>query len=299
MDPFSAIPVYYDERMVANAQSFSPSAAKPRQVVASWKTLGLPLCFPAFEPVSRAQIALAHAPDFVNGVLDCRIPNGFDNRVPEVARALPWTSGAMLAAARAALANGRVAVAPVSGFHHASFEQARGYCTFNGLMIAARVLLSEGCVRRVGILDCDMHYGDGTAQIIRFLGLESSIRHYTAGAEYEYPEHAAPFLRALPGIVQSFRDCDLVLYQAGADPHLDDPLGGWLSNAQLMHRDFLVFEHCRAMGLPVAWNLAGGYQTPLRRVLDIHDATLQVCVATYLPNTCEPEAPQAAPVGPS
>ncbi len=278
----AAIPVFYDERMVANAQSYSPSAGKPREVVDSWRRMRAPLEFKPFEAASREQLALAHSRPFVNGVLEGRIANGFGNLLPEVAQALPWTSGAMLAAAREALSNQQVAVAPVSGFHHAKFDEAAGYCTFNGLIVAARALLTEGRVKRVGILDCDMHYGDGTAQIIRFLGLGNDIKQFSAGADFERPEQAAPFLAELPEIVRSFRDCELLLYQAGADPHIKDPLGGWLTNAQLAHRDFLVFDTCRKLGLPVAWNLAGGYQIPLRRVLDIHDATMQVCVATYL-----------------
>lgn len=280
--PLHTIPVYYDDRMVADAQSYSPSAGKPRAVVESWKALGDRLVLKPFDPASREQLALAHSREFVDGVLHGRIANGFDNRLPSVAHALPWTSGAMLAAAREALANGLVAVAPVSGFHHARYEQAAGYCTFNGLIVAARGLLTEGRASRVGILDCDMHYGDGTAQIIRLLGLEASIQHFTAGEDFDRPDQAALFLRELPDIVRDFQGCDVVLYQAGADPHIDDPLGGWLTNAQLAHRDFLVFDACKKLRLPVAWNLAGGYQSPLRRVLDIHDATMQMCLSTYL-----------------
>jgi len=274
--------VFYDARMVADARSYSPSAGKPRDVVESWKTMSTSLAFKPFDPATREQLALAHSRPFVDGVLEGRIPNGFGNRLMPVAHALPWTSGAMLAAAREALSNRKVAVAPVSGFHHARHEQASGYCTFNGLIVAARVLLTEGRASRVGILDCDMHYGDGTDQIIRFLGLESSIKHFTAGEEFDRPEQAKQFLNELPDVVRDFQACDVVLYQAGADPHINDPLGGWLTDAQLTHRDFLVFENCRKLGLPVAWNLAGGYQTPLRRVLDIHDATMQMCVSTYI-----------------
>jgi acetoin utilization deacetylase AcuC-like enzyme len=62
-------------------------------------------------------------------------------------------------------------------------------------------------------------------------------------------------------------------YQAGADPHVDDPLGGFLDTQQLYDRDQRVFRAARAHRLPMVWNLAGGYQEPLRRVLDIHDNT--------------------------
>ena len=77
------------------------------------------------------------------------------------------------------------------------------------------------------------------------------------------------------------RGCDVVLYQAGADPHIDDPLGGWLTIEQLRERDRLVFENAERFGLPIAWNLAGGYQSPLRKVLDIHDNTMLECVSVF------------------
>jgi acetoin utilization deacetylase AcuC-like enzyme len=80
-------------------------------------------------------------------------------------------------------------------------------------------------------------------------------------------------------------DCDVVLYQAGADPHLDDPLGGWLTTEQLRRRDAGVFASFREIGVPVAWNLAGGYQKAadgsIPRVLEIHDNTAIECVRTF------------------
>jgi acetoin utilization deacetylase AcuC-like enzyme len=282
VSPLAAIPVFYDARMVADAQSYSPSAGKPREVVESWKALRLPLAFESFSPLPRGALATAHTRSFVDGVLEGRTKNGFGNCLMAVANTLPWTSGAMLAAACEALANRQVAVAPVSGFHHARHDHAAGYCTFNGLIVAARVLLAERRVTRVGILDCDMHYGDGTEQIIRHLGLSASIKHVTVGRDFVRPAQAEQFLRELPEMVADFQGCDVILYQAGADPHVDDPLGGWLTNTQLAQRDRTVFEHCKWQGIPVAWNLAGGYQTPLRRVLDIHDATLQACIEIYL-----------------
>jgi acetoin utilization deacetylase AcuC-like enzyme len=61
-----------------------------------------------------------------------------------------------------------------------------------------------------------------------------------------------------------------VLYQAGADPHVDDPLGGFLTTAQLAERDRQVFAGLQAQGIPTAWDLAGGYQQPLSKVIEIH-----------------------------
>lgn len=277
----TAIPVFFDVRMVADAQSYSPSAGKPQAVVESWKSLGFPLAFPKFEPATFEHLCQAHAASHVRGVLSGRIPNGFDNTLPDVARALPWTSGSMLAAVREAVRNGKVAVAPVSGFHHAKYAECGGFCTFNGLIVAARAVQQEGLANNVGILDFDMHYGNGTDDILRRLQPDG-IAHYTAGRTYMFEHQAAEFIAGIRACVECFSDCDVLLYQAGADPHIDDPLGGWLTNAQLAERDRLVFQTCADIGLPVAWNLAGGYQTPLRKVLDIHDATMRECAAVFL-----------------
>jgi acetoin utilization deacetylase AcuC-like enzyme len=277
-----AIPVFYSERMVADIESFSPSAGKPRNVVLSWQALGVSLRIISPQAVSVDQFCLAHDRDYVEGILACHTSNGFSNKSLAVADALPWTSGAMLSAAREAMVNGRVAVAPCSGFHHASHDRCHGFCTFNGLMVTAAALLHEGHVARVGILDCDTHYGDGTEDIRRTLHLEAHVPHYTIGATWHRPDQAQQFLRTLPSIVESFSGCDVLLYQAGADPHVDDPLGGWLTTAQLAERDRIVFETAHRIRLPIAWNLAGGYQTPLRRVLDIHDNTLRACALVFV-----------------
>lgn len=265
--------VYYSEAMLAPEQAISPSAHKPRHVVASWLALQPSLQILAPSPVTRIEIERAHSRAFVSGVMSGDIANGFGNFDPAVAESLPFTSGAMLGAARAAIANGRVAIAPCSGFHHAKYDRGGGFCTFNGLMIAALALLAEGA-GRIGILDADMHYGDGTDDILAELG-EMRIEHVTLGADFRRPKHAPAFFAALPRIMQRFAGCDVLLYQAGADPHIDDPLGGWLTTDELFRRDLEVFTACREMQLPVAWNLAGGYQSPLRKVLDIHDNTLR------------------------
>jgi acetoin utilization deacetylase AcuC-like enzyme len=153
-------------------------------------------------------------------------------------------------------------------------------------MVAATALLAVERVRAVGILDCDMHYGDGTDDILRRLDLRARVRHFTAGAEYHRPEQAEQFLALLPSLVHSMRDCGVILYQAGADPHVNDPLGGWLDDAQLRRRDSMVFTAARDLGVPIAWNLAGGYQRDadggIAPVLAIHAATAREAVAVFL-----------------
>lgn len=233
-------------------------------------------------------LCLAHDPVYVRGVLDGKLPNGFDNTSPEVARSLPYTTGAMIGAARAALEGG-CACAPVSGFHHAQYGSAGGYCTFNGLVITGAKLLAEEAVQRVLILDCDMHYGDGTDGILERLGLARSITNATFGRWFHQPRHASAYLQRLREIVAGFDAFDLILYQAGADVHLDDPLGRVLTTEQMIERDHIVFDAAHATGAPIAWNLAGGYQTPLSKVVNLHVNTLRECVRSFRP-TAAPDA---------
>ena len=273
------IDVYYSPRQVSCPESTSPSPRKPALVVADWIEQGLPIRIVEPLPASREQIALAHAPAYVDGILNCELMNGFRGRQKEVADSLPWTCGSLLSAARGALGNGLVACSPSSGFHHAGYESGYGYCTFNGLMVAALSLRAEGKVQRVGILDCDQHYGDGTAEIMAALNIDW-IQHVSQ--EHWNPDEAGPFMAGLPEVVRSFAGCDLLIYQAGADPHINDPLGGFLTTKELVERDRIVFSLAKTIGVPVVWNLAGGYQEPLSRVLDIHRNTLFACAAEYV-----------------
>ena len=287
---FNQIPVFYHPSQVADPESFSKSPLKPRDVVAEWQDKGFPIRIVTPTPVTREQLALAHDRDHVDAILDLRKRDGFGARKADVAASFPWTSGSFLSASREALANGQVAVSPTSGFHHASYDHCHGFCTFNGLMVATVVLLGEGLVKKVGILDCDEHYGDGTVDIIKRLGLQSSVRHVTAGSGYVSEAHA--FLSALPGLVEAFADCDLLMYQAGADPHVNDPYGGYLTDLQLLERDRIVFRTTARLGIPLVWNLAGGYQDPLAKVIAIHANTMHACVEAYFDQSEDAAAEQ-------
>jgi acetoin utilization deacetylase AcuC-like enzyme len=219
----------------------------------------------------------------VRAVLAGQIPNGFGNKDPAVNATLPWTSGSIISAAEWAITHGEPALSPTSGFHHAGWDYGAAYCTFNGLMVAALALHSRQLVRRVAILDLDQHFGDGTRDIIGRLGI-SWIRHYTYGLAPATRENAGPWLNALPQLVrETVQSCDLVLYQAGVDPHIDDPLGGGLTAEQLARRDHIVFQGCRETGAPFVVNLAGGYQKPVDRVVELHVSMLRALSAVYSP----------------
>lgn len=278
------IPVFYRSEVVPDSRFFSPSTYKPDEVTRDWISHGLAINVMSFDPVSREDLYRAHAQTYVDGVLDCQLANGFGGMQSDVALSLPFTSGAMLAAAREALASGKVACAPVAGFHHAHYSSPGGFCTFNGLMVTALTLLASGEAKRIGILDLDQHYGDGTDDILAAVG-PVNVVHTTAGARKRTAKDAEPFLSRLPDTVEAFADCDVLLYQAGADPHIKDPLGGWMTTEQMMHRDKIVFEGAKRMGLPIAWDLAGGYQHDdqggIGPVLEIHRNTMIECATVF------------------
>ena len=273
----SALRVVYAPEMVAPAQGYSPSAEKPHAVMQAWRELWPEIRIRPPMAATRAELCLAHEEEYVTDVLEGRIPNGFGTISRAVNDSLPYTSGALLTAAHWALQEGGAVAAPVSGFHHAGWDSGEGFCTFNGLMVTALALQAERPGLRVGILDYDFHYGNGTDDILDVLGCRDIV-HVTAGEHWKRPEQAVGFLDNIQHDLGKMAECDLVLYQAGADPHVDDPLGGFLTTAQLLLRDRQVFEGLRQRGMPVVWDLAGGYQTPLSRVIEIHVNTMRAAV---------------------
>jgi acetoin utilization deacetylase AcuC-like enzyme len=271
--------VFFDERQnIIGNESFSPSAGKPAQVVKSWRRLGILFKECSFTPLSAAEIALAHNRGYVDGVLSGNRSNGFGNRNPSVAAALPWVCGSMVAAALHSLKTSETTFSPTSGAHHACYSHGGGYCTFNFLVIAAIKALEAGA-DKVGIIDLDMHYGNGTDDIIRTLGL-SHIRHYTFGGDcIDAGASAEAWLERLPEIVSGFEEVDLLIYNAGVDSHINDPLGGILTTGQMARRDRIVFEGAAKLGVPVSVSLAGGYQKgpdgSIDAVLRLHDTTFR------------------------
>ena len=272
--------------MVADGQSFSPSAGKPALAVESWQFLGLPLQFRAPQPLSAEQFGVAHDPEFVADVLSCRRNNGFGNKSPAVAAALP------LDQRRHALGGAR-----------GPEERDRRDCPLLRLpscrlRLRRRLLHLQradghgraSCwpkARRTRSASSTSTSTGATARRTSSIACTSTTRSCITAraANTAGRREAEAFLAAIAKILERFAGCDLVLYQAGADPHIDDPLGGWLTTEQLYRRDRAVFEGLQRLGIPVAWNLAGGYQRDedggIRPVLDIHDNTLVAFVEAH------------------
>lgn len=205
------------------------------------------------------------------------------------------SSGATIEACRAALNDG-VAVNLAGGTHHACRDHGEGFCVFNDSAVAARAMLAEGRVRRVAVVDCDVHQGNGTADIC---GGDADIFTFSIHGAKNYPFRKIPghldieledgtgdelYLESLhDGLDLTFDRGrpDLVIYLAGADPFHDDRLGRLaLTKTGLAARDRLVFERCRAAGVSVAVAMAGGYARDINDTVDIHFQTVRTAIET-------------------
>lgn len=283
------IPVFFRDQMVAQSGGYSPSAEKPLKVVHDWRQQNLPIEIHKPMAMTPDLLCTVHRREYVEGVLALQVNNGHGNRSAAVAQSCLFTCGAMLDATRKAIQNETVACAPVSGFHHAHYDDGGGFCTFNGLMAAARYVLRHELATQVGILDMDAHYPDGCYDILQnacMRGMSDNI-HIKSLSEYM----AETVQRCFRDVRNFIRDMSrfpnpVLLYQAGADAHIDDPLGaGFLTTAQMQRRDEIVFKTAERYGVPVAWNLAGGYQRDkdggISQVVELHRQTMQVCCDVY------------------
>jgi acetoin utilization deacetylase AcuC-like enzyme len=270
--------------MLADAgESVSPSTRKPGLVAEALRASDWRIRFLPPEEMALDALYRVHDPAFVDSILSLSRPNGFGNTSETVARSLRHTCGAFHTGAKLALSAG-ISASLTSGFHHASTARARGFCTFNGLMASAALLLDGGSARRVAILDCDFHYGDGTTAIIDTMRLQDEVLNVSLGANFGRASSSTGYLDAVRRAcveIESFAP-DIVFYQAGVDSHIDDPLGGLLTSDELRTRDEIVFGWVRRIGMPLTWNLAGGYQVEpdgsIPKVVNLHMNTFEVAL---------------------
>lgn len=266
--------VYRDEQTAQGNTSFSPSAGKPALFTDLMKSDPDVEIFSLWEPLTREDLYQVHDREHVDAILECRKPNGFGNTLKAVADSLLFTSGSFYQAAIIALREG-VAISPTSGFHHACYAHSGGFCTFNGLMAAAVLLHRAELVRRIGIIDFDAHWGNGTVDIIQRLGI-GYIDHMSF-TEYYARDYDLWLAGLNDSLDTKFGSPSIIFYQAGADPHVDDPLGGSLTTEQMRLRDRIIFEFAHTNSIPIVWNLAGGYQSPIKKVLNLHLNTFMEC----------------------
>ena len=239
-------------------------------------------------------LALVHTQTYLDGVATGTLPREIQRRI-----GFPWSEemverarrsvGGTIAAARAALEDG-VAANLAGGTHHSFSDRGEGYCVFNDVAVAARVLMRDGAIERAIVVDLDVHQGNGTAAIFQD---EPAVFTFSMHGANNFPfrkevsdldvalpdgvgddEYLALLAQHLPAVLEAHGP-GLVFYVAGADPYEGDRLGRLkLTMDGLRARDALVFDTCRAAGLPVALSMAGGYAADVAATVAIHAGTI-------------------------
>jgi acetoin utilization deacetylase AcuC-like enzyme len=270
------------------------------------------------EPATDGELALAHEPAWISAVAE-----GTTSAAEQREIGFPWSEamvrrarrsvGATIQAARAALLAGDgVAVNLAGGTHHAYAHKGSGYCVFNDVAVAARLMQAEhhrhqrqrgagsAAGLRVLVIDLDVHQGNGTAAIFRddpsvfTLSLHGArnfpFRKEASDLDVELPDGCTdePYLQALDEALAAAFAClaahppGLAFYLAGADPHEADRLGRLkLSSEGLAERDRRVFVALGAHHIPVAVSMAGGYGRDIRTTVALQRRTVELALGSW------------------
>jgi acetoin utilization deacetylase AcuC-like enzyme len=265
-------------------------------------------------PATEGELALAHTPAYIDAVLQGTLSAAAQREIgfpwsPRMATRSLRSVGATIAAARAALSpdGGGVAVHLAGGTHHAYADKGSGYCVFNDVVVAARLMQAEVFRRtrhglRVWVIDLDVHQGNGTAAILRSdptvftLSLHGAknfpFRKEASDLDVDLPDGCTdgPYLDALEAALDTAwqrqlavgEPPGLALYLAGADPHEGDRLGRLkLTDDGMARRDRMVFDFLAARRVPVAVTMAGGYGRDIATTVAVQLRTVQIAQAAW------------------
>jgi acetoin utilization deacetylase AcuC-like enzyme len=252
---------------------------------------------PLAEPHS---IELAHDPDYVRRFFEGSLSAqemrriGFPWSEQLVRRTMASVGGTLSATAEAFNTGWGGTLA--GGTHHAFRSEGSGYCVFNDIAVAIESLRQSGRVRRVAVIDLDVHQGDGTAQIFAD---DTSVLTFSMHCETNFPfrkqqskidvslaegagdeEYLAQLHAILPRVFE-FQP-EVVFYQSGVDGLYADALGKLkLTHEGLKQRDRLVMTTVRAAGVPFVVTLGGGYAKPIELTAQAHANTFRVAAGVF------------------
>ncbi len=287
--------LYYSNEYVCNDHAFDTTRKSKwiAQSLAQDPISGVTIKRP--HPATVSDLELAHDPDYITAVLDGE-PRALAQSNGLIWDQLLWNAttaqtGGVITAALDALKSG-VSGSLSSGLHHARHKRGAGFCTFNGLVVAARVAQSAGA-RSVLILDLDAHCGGGTDSLISgdrtIWHLDISVDAFDQHRVDDHsrleivrdPKQYLPVIRScLSDLLDSAPCFDLCLYNAGMDPYEGCLIGGLdgIGNGILAARERVVFDWCKAYNVPVAFVLAGGYVGPQcdqETLVELHRHTIE------------------------
>lgn len=294
-------------RLWSSARYTFPLPPEHRFPIAKYEMLRHRVVARALVPAARVHeparasgdaLRLVHTDDYVD-----RLTNGWLDAAELRRLGFPWSDalversyravGGTCEAASAALEDG-IAMNLAGGTHHAFADRGEGFCVFNDVAVAIRGLQHERRIERAAIVDLDVHQGNGTHAIF---GGDSTVFTFSVHASRNYPfakvpgcldveladgtgddEYLAVLGDALPRVLAAARP-DLVVYLAGADPHVGDRLGRLaLTLDGLARRDAMVIGACREVGIPVAITIAGGYGRDIGDTVEAHLNTVRVAL---------------------
>lgn len=253
-------------------------------------------CFFTPSPALDEDILLVHSAKYIR-----KLKTGSLSPAEIAALELPFSqelvrfawltcSGTILAA-RLALDNG-LAVHLGGGFHHAFPDHGEGFCVLNDVAVAAEKMKKEGKVKKVMVVDCDVHQGNGTASIF---ARKDYVFTFSIHQMDLYPaekqkssldvelwsgdgdeEYLAALRTHFPRLYLQFKP-QLIFYLAGADPYEKDQLGGLkLTKEGLKERDKIIIGEARRLNIPVVILLAGGYAYDINDTVAIHLNTIKI-----------------------
>jgi histone deacetylase 11 len=243
-------------------------------------------------PASRAELLKIHSPDYLRSLRRPEVVGGI-LELPVVRRLPPWltdwrvlgpmryAAGGTILACRLALEHG-LAINLGGGFHHAAGTWGGGFCVYADIPVAAAVVHDEGRAEKVLVIDLDAHQGNGTAAVFQGWPWASILDVFEDDlfpfpkepedaaipipAGLSGPEYLEIVREAVPMALDTIRP-DLVIYNAGSDPFVDDPLTRLrLGRADVAERDLFVVTAARERSIPLAMVLSGGYSSESWRI---------------------------------
>ena len=269
--------VFYSDDYVACRHAFD-TTRKSARIAESLRLRPIQnVIIKAPEPLTEMQLQLAHSQAYIHAVRTGQPrglaqSNGF-SWDENMFRMVSASNGGVVAAVAEALKNG-VAGSLSSGLHHAHRDSGGGFCTFNGLAIAAMNAIDKQMARRVLVIDFDAHYGDGTASLIEG---RNEIQMIDVSTGWRGGDYISDCSAALDSVGD--QPFDLAIYNAGMDVHEDCRIGGraGVTDDVVAERESLVFKYCRDHHWPVAFVLAGGYaggRLSEEHLVDLHRLTI-------------------------
>jgi len=251
-------------------------------------------------PCSVKTLKGAHSQTYINNIINKSLDQngvkkiGFPLVDSVVKRSLVATGGTVLASKLAL--EYRIACNTAGGSHHANFDGGAGYCVFNDVAVAANYLLNKGLVKKILIVDLDVHQGNGNSDIF---GNNKNVFTFSMHSKSNYPAKKSKsdldieledntedqkYIETLKDSIQLLnkKKFDFVFYIAGVDVHFNDRLGKLkLSDDGIKKREEIVIGNFFSKKIPICGVLGGGYNKNFDKLVELHSILHETC-AKYI-----------------